>query len=377
MPPRATHELGPLVSERATEIERLGRLPDDVLKALSRAGCFRLFAPTWVTGSCPGYSGALRIIESLARADGSVGWSVAQCALGQIILGYLPQTTLKRVYEPGPDVCVAGVFAPKGRASRTAAGWRVSGRWPFASGCLWASWVYGQCLVMERRRVLLRDDGMPVTRLAVLPADRVEILATWDALGLQGTGSQDLQVNDQNCPEEWTCSLAEGHEGAEGIQSIFLADHAGLFVAAVASGIASGAIDDVACLAAEGKRPTFSPRRLADDPVFQERLGWSFMTVAAAEALLWAQAQRVESALGGATLSPVDRAGLRATCRQVTALALQATDALYELAGSSSVPRTSRLQRRFRDIHTAAQHAWNSPFATQQLGVSLVDPAQP
>jgi indole-3-acetate monooxygenase len=137
-------------------------------------------------------------------------------------------------------------------------------------------------------------------------------------------------------------------------------------------GIATGALDDIARVAEEGKRPTFSPRRLADDPVFQDRLGEAHMRLRAARALLYAQAGLVESLMAGVALATPERASLRATCHHVTALAVEAVDTAYTLGRASSIPRSSPLQRRLRDIHTVTQHAWNSRDSSQHLGVSLL-----
>lgn len=365
-------QLQPAISARAGEIERARRLPDDLVEDLGRAGCYRLFPPQWKRESEPDYSGALRIIEALAEADGSVGWTISQCMLGQVILGYLPRRALDEIYAEGPDVRCAGVFAPKGRASQTATGWQVSGRWPFATGCQFASWMYVQCLVIENRRVLLTPEKIPLTRLAVFPASVVEILDTWDAVGLRGTGSHDAQIQNRICAEDWTCSLAEVDGTGEGMQSVPLMEHAGLMLAAVAVGIATGALADIARVAEEGKRPAFSPRRLADDPIFQDRLGEAHMRLRAARALLYSQAKLVESVIAGVALATADRASLRATCHHVTALAVEAVDAAYTLGRSSSIPHSSPLQRRLRDIHTVTQHAWNSRDSSQHLGVSLL-----
>jgi len=359
----------------AAEIEKTRRLPDDLVEELGRAGCYRLFAPQWKTGKAPDYSAALLVFETLAEADGSVGWIASQCALAQVIMGYLPRATLETVYASGPDLLAAGAFAPKGRASRSGAGWRVTGRWPFVTGCQFVDWLYVQCFEVENRRIALTAERLPTTRLAVFRAEDVEILDTWNALGLRGTGSHDVQVRNRICADDWTCSLAAHDRKRDGVQAIPLVDHAGIFIAAVAVGIASGAVDDVIGVGASGKRPAFGRSRLADDAVFQCRLGEAHMQLQAARALLYTQAELVERAIEGAVLSPVDRSSLRATCNQVMGLAVNATDTAHALARSSSVWESSPLQRRLRDIHTATQHAWNSWDFLQNLGRDLLSDA--
>lgn len=367
------HRLKAVIRDRADEIEQARRVPPDLVDALEEAGCYRMFPPVWMCEGPPDYQGVLRVIEELAEADGSIGWSVSQTALAQVILGYLPRATLETVYAAGPDLRAAGVFAPKGRAWRSETGWRISGRWPFTTGCQFAAWIYVQSVVFENRRVVRTADDLPRTRLALFRAEDVEILDTWNALGLRGTGSHDVRVHNKNCTEAWTCALAEVDGTGEGVQAVPLLDHAGLFIAAVAVGIANGALREVAGLARSGKRPTFSPRRLAEDPVFHDRLGEAHMRARAARALLYAQARLVQLAIEGVSSTDVDRASLRATCHTVTRLAVKSVDRCHDLARSSSVPQISALSRRLRDIHTATQHAWNSADALQNLGRCLLD----
>lgn len=362
---------------RAGAIEQARRLPGDLVDMLREAGCMRLLTPAWKTGAEPGYATALRVIETLAEADGSVAWVISQTALAQLILNYLPRPTLESLYADGPDLRAVGVFAPKGRVKRTPSGWRVSGRWPFASGCQLARWVYLQCLVMEGRRVVLEPDGLPATRLVVLPAAALQIHDTWDALGLRGTGSHDISVDAYVCPEAMSCALAEVDGRGPGLHAVSLRDHAGLLIAAVAVGLAGGAVEDVARQAAAGQRPTFSASKLSEDPLFLDSLGTASMQQRAARALLYAQAALVEAAAAGGRLDDVERASLRATCHHVTRLATGALDAAFTLGRSASIWTTAPLQRRLRDIHTATQHAWNSADFTRQVGASLLAAAGP
>jgi alkylation response protein AidB-like acyl-CoA dehydrogenase len=369
-------QLQPSIRARAEEIESARRLPADLIQDLTDAGCFRLCTPQWKTGTRPDYTAALRVVEALAEADASVGWTVGQAALAQIILGYLPRAAQEALYGTGPDLKAAGVFAPKGRATRTGDAWQVSGRWQFATGCEFASVIYLQCLVFEDRRVVLRDDGVPVTRLAVFPAGDWSILDTWDADGLRGTGSHDVVIKNAVCPAGWTCGLAETDASGKDLQSVPLMDVAGLLIAAVAVGVAAGALSDISAVAAAGARPTFSPRRLAEDPVFQDALGAAHMRYRAARALLYAQAAIIERVLAGAATAGADRASLSATCHHVTSLAAETTDACFTLARSASVPRLAPVNRRWRDIHTATQHAFNSRESTQRLGEALAKGAR-
>ena len=116
---------------------------------------------------------------------------------GWINLGGLPRTTFDAIYAAGPDAIIGGVFAPAGTAVPVSGGYRVSGRWAFASGCEDCQWLFGNC--MEDR------DGAPQLRTALFSPDQIEIEDTWVVSGLCGTGSHHLVARDVFVPAERTC----------------------------------------------------------------------------------------------------------------------------------------------------------------------------
>jgi alkylation response protein AidB-like acyl-CoA dehydrogenase len=374
------HALLPAIAARAPEIEQAVGIPHDLLAALTETGCYRMLAPACYGGDELPLPDALEVVRALASADGAVGWTVGQAAVSQLILSYLPATTLDELYSAGPDLRAAGAIAPVGRAMRQEHGWRVAGRWPFVTGCRDAAWLYLQCLVVGDGTSDADSDEVPATRLVVFPAREVTITDTWHAVGLRGTASHDVRVAAAFCPDARSCALVGARTSIDspGFR-IPLLDQGGLFIAAVAVGIAEGALDDIAALAGVGKRPAFSRRCLAESPGFRERLGEAHLTLRAARALLREGAHSAWlAAIDGQVLPLSERAGLRATPATVTTLSVQAVDAAYRLGGGSAVYDRSPLQRRLRDIHTATQHAWTNHEHAGVLGALLagqtVDP---
>jgi indole-3-acetate monooxygenase len=132
-------ELAPVITARVAEIEAGRRIPQDLVQALRSIGVFRLFVPRSHGGMELDLPTALGIIGALARIDGSVGWTAMTGNGGQLFTPLLPRETYDQAYRNGPDVLVAGVSQPAGTAEKTEGGWRVNGRWPFASGCLHAT----------------------------------------------------------------------------------------------------------------------------------------------------------------------------------------------------------------------------------------------
>src|SRR5918995_7434868 len=131
----AVRELAPVIETRAEGIEEGRRLPTDLVDALTDAGCFRMLVPRSHGGAELDLPAQMRVIEELARADGSVGWTVMIGGIGPVVLGKLPRSTFDAFYAAGPDVIVGGAFNPTGTATPVDGGFRATGRWSFASGC--------------------------------------------------------------------------------------------------------------------------------------------------------------------------------------------------------------------------------------------------
>jgi alkylation response protein AidB-like acyl-CoA dehydrogenase len=390
-------DLAVLASKLRGDAERDRTLPAELVGELTAAGCFRMVTPHSHGGDELPLPDLIRVVATLSRADGAVGWAVGQAALAQVVFAYLPPPTFDTLYAGGPDVVGAGATAPKGRAMRAAeGGWRISGQWPFVTGCGHARWFFGQCVVVDDHPAVETageaTPGPPPMRLAVLPMDRVTVVDSWHVLGLRGTGSNDVKVRRRVCPDEWTCSVVGARPALD--RPVFrtpLLEYGALLVAAAAVGIAWGAVDDVLALAGAGKRPAFSPTALADQPLFQDRAGEAYLAARSAEALLTAQAtaawarasqpsppSRSSQASPSSQSSPdvpvslVERAALRATAAEVATLARRAVDTAYQLGGGSSIYDSCGLQQRMRDLYTATQHAIASRQPYLVLGSALV-----
>lgn len=364
-------ELLPEITKRADEVEDGRRLTDDLVASLRAAGCLRMLVPAEYGGLALPMPEALGVIEKLATADGSVAWSVGQVGLSQLIIGCAGKETVNAVYASGPDVYAAGAVAPKGRASAVDGGWRVTGQWPFVTGCQHASWLYLNCVLVSDRAVQVSESGTPVTRIVLLPAAQAQIVDTWHTLGLRGTGSHDVAVAGAFCPTSRAVELVEG--SPEAMRAADSIAQSSLIIASVAVGVATGALDDAVSLATGGKRPSLSATRLAASATFQDRLGEAHTVLRAAKALLRDEAEQAWTrACVDVPTSAQERAQTRAAAAQVTTLAAAVVDTAYGLGGGSAVYDTSPLQRRLRDVHTATQHfvAGRNSYAT--VGALLV-----
>src|SRR5690242_5354083 len=147
------------IRARAAEFEDARRIPIDLVDILRDLGVFRMLVPSSHGGMELDLPTALKILTALSRIDGSFGWTAMIGAGAALFAASLPRETFETIYRNGPDVRVAGAAAPLGKAERVAGGWRVTGRWPFASGCLHADWMAGMCVMMENGKPIPGSAG--------------------------------------------------------------------------------------------------------------------------------------------------------------------------------------------------------------------------
>ncbi len=364
----AAREVAPAVRAAADRIEQARRLPADVVALLTDAGLFRLCVPHALGGSEADPATIVATIETIAAADGSAGWCVAIGITSGLLSGYLDDATAREIYGP-PAAISGGVFAPKGTATAIEGGYRVSGRWPFASGCQHCAWLMGGSVVMEGGKPQLLANGAPDIRLMLFPAGEATVIDTWSVSGLAGTGSHDIAVDDIFVPAERAVSLITDRPRSP--RPLYVFPVFGLLaigIAGVALGIARTAIDELVALAG-GKTPSGSRKRLADRAVVQAQVAEAEALLQSGRALLFdAVGAAWESACTTRTIATAERARVRLAATHATRSAARAVDLMYDAGGGTSVYRVSLLQRCFRDVHVATQHMMVSPSTFELTG---------
>jgi len=371
-PVAAAERLALLAQERAPYAEQERRLAPDLVDELARAGLFRLLVPEAVGGSEASPVTMVESVEALARGDASAAWCVAVAATSGLLLAYLPEPAAATVFDR-PDVVLGGVFAPRGRARIEGDGFRVSGRWPFASGSSHCDWLMGGCLVESPSGELLtRPGGMPDIRLMLAPASEVVIHDTWHVTGLRGTGSNDIEFDGLLIPRELTGSVFTEPPVQPGALYLFpLFGLLAVAIAAVALGNARGALDELIVLASE-KTPTGSRRRLAERATVQAEVAEAEASLRAARAFLLDEVTRAWTLAGEhGEVAVSERLSLRLAATHAASAAARVVESVYRLGGGSVIYESSPLQRRFRDAHVATQHMLVAP-ATWELGGRLV-----
>lgn len=369
----AAEALCPTIAARADAIEAARRLPADLASTLAAASLFRLFIPRAYGGlECPPAL-ALAVLERLARADASVGWCTMIAATTAYQSGFLVPAVAREIYAPA-DGIYGGVFAPMGRAEVVDGGYRVSGRWAWASGSANCTWLSGGCQIVEDGSVRTLPGGAPDSRMLLFPADAVELIDTWQVAGLAGTGSGDMAARELFVPAECSVSLLSDPPTVAG--PLYQFPTFGLLalgIAAVAIGNARAAIDDLRALAL-AKTPQGSRRPLAQRAQAQAEVARAEATLRGAHAFLReAVAAAWQAAEAGGGIDLRARAELRLAATHATRTAADVARAMYDLGGGSALFLASPLQRRFRDAHAMTQHMMIAPPSYELAGRVLLE----
>ena len=349
--------LAPEITARAAEIEAARRIPADLLDRLRSLGMFRMFVLRSHGGLELTLPEGLEVISALARLDGSLGWTAMVACAGNLFTTLTPRETYDRIFRDGPDVAICGSSQPAGTAEPAGKGFRVSGRWPFASGCTHADWMGAVCRIIKDGKPVTGPNGGPLMRGFVMPASDWKIEDTWYAAGLKGTGSHHIALRDVMVPEENFFDLEGGVACLPGPLYQAFWHLVPLFHGAFALGVAAGTLDELVALANTGRQQFHAATSMRESETFQFELGRISAGLRAAQAFHKVQAAshwdhalagtlKGESLLIDGTQSAV---WIATTCVGVV-------DGCFALAGSSALYETSPLQRRLRDLHVAAQH---------------------
>lgn len=365
--------LEPTIRAAADQIERDGRLPDALVRAISEAGIFRMMVPKSLGGQEVDPITQLDVLEIIARGDGSTGWVTAIASGTAWTLAFLPPETAAEILADPHAIIVGTLAAPSGgRAVEVDGGYRLSGRWPFGSGCKHASWLISRTVVFEGDTPKLDANGQPVTRVLVFPANQATILDTWHVSGLNGSGSNDYTVDDIFVPAVRSFGLTGEpafHDSPLYLGRFFLLAHGahGLGIARAAVDALTGTVRDKRQTGAGGDA------FVRDRPDIQLAVAQAEALVRGARAYLWETTRQVwDEACTTGAISPENRALARLANSAAFESAVRAVDLAYSAGGGSAIYHKSPLQRYFRDMHTVSQHSVVAPSSFTQIGQALL-----
>jgi indole-3-acetate monooxygenase len=364
--------LRPLIEEEAARSEDEGTLTSSVVEALVDNQLSAAWIPRSLGGSEIDFVDALNLIEEISFADGATGWVLmAWMAATGMSSSYLPQSAVEVMYGGERFPLLAGQGMSANRAIPEPGGYRLSGKWSYASGSAQADYFHGGATVFEGDVPRMRPDGWPDQRLFYVPRDQVQLTGNWDVLGLRATASEDYVMDGVFIPEDFTHrhDCAESERGGSlyrlGIIAMACNVHA-----AFALGVGRKALDEIERLVGAGVGRFGTS---ADSTSFHEKLGSAEARYRSARAFVYETWRGVQAVLDGGELPSVRQHSLiRLAVNHATTIAAETCSFAYVAGGGVSL-RKSTIQRCFRDIHGATQHMIASPPMLQGTGREFLD----
>jgi alkylation response protein AidB-like acyl-CoA dehydrogenase len=370
----ATREILPLVRAGGDEGERERRLPRHVADAMAEIGICRMLAPRAAGGLEVDPITYLNVIEALSRAEGSAGWCAQVYTANSHLAGFLSTEIGWELYGKNPKSIMSGTLAaPYGHARVVEGGFRVTGRWPYGSGCDNADWVsFTTGVFLDDDRPRLDEHGLPEQRIIVVPASSATIHGNWYVSGLRGTGSHDVSLQDVFVPNERTFWWTETphHPGALYRHRWWLLAHG-----AQRLGVARAMIDALYDLA-QVKTPTRQTNLIRDRSITQMQFAQAEAICSAARAFLWETTRKLwEKTSAGESATMKDLALARLASTNASVGAQQVAELMFSAAGGTAISTSCPIERLFRDAHAAAAHATASIPTYEQWGRVLIHPA--
>ncbi len=364
----AVESVSDAAAASADESERLGTLAPAAVEAIREAGLFALKLPLELGGAEADPVTQIEVIEALSYIDASAGWClmIGATAIGQPG-AFAGDEAVAAIFADGRIPTAATSTALRGKATPVEGGYMVTGRWPFASGVRHAEWMTAGASV--------QTGSESVNMTVVFPVSEGRIHDNWHVMGLEGSGSNDISVNELFVPSaySWDPTVWDPKRGGAiyrmGRPGFVANEHSG-----VALGIARRALDEIVASASARKRGNPPTGFLSDREAFRRDIAICDLRLRSARALAIDVYERAfQTACAGRTPGDGAQSEMRAVSTYVTEVALDVVAVAFRYAGGSAIHRSDILQRCLRNINAAAQHFMVSDTALENYGAIMLD----
>jgi alkylation response protein AidB-like acyl-CoA dehydrogenase len=356
------------IRESARDTEKSGRVPASHIDLLRSVGYFNIVKPARFGGEQGAFADLVEANIEISSACASTGWVAGLLSAHQWLLAMFDERVQQEVWENNPDALLCGSYAPVRMAERVEGGVKLSGDWAFASGCENAQWAFCAAIIPPQS-----EGARPVPAFLLVPASDYTIADTWDVVGLAGTGSKSLILQNVFVPEyrmlsfpDATSGRTPGGRGYKGVGlfNIPLLMGVPFCLGSAAVGAAKGALDSY--VAHMGTRVTRGAvaggnNKIAEFPTIQLRVAEASACVDAAREIMLrdiARAQQLSQARedGLGEITEDDRILARRSQSFAVSLALRAVEALNASTGGLGLQMSNPVQRAWRDANAVGRH---------------------
>ena len=363
-------DLLPGFRERAEETEALRVVPEASIKELEETGFFKLLQPKRFDGHEADPVTFYTAVRDIASACGSTGWVSSVVGVHPWQVALFADEAQQAVWGEDTNVRLSSSYAPTGKATVTEGGYILNGKWSFSSGCDHCSWVLLGGLVFT-------EEGQIVDfKTFMVPRDKYTIIDVWNMVGLAGTGSNDILVEDVFIPDAFTLSMGEtgqckGPGQEQNTSDLYKLPFHSIFTGTITTpiiGMAMGAYDEHVEMQQKRTRAAYLGEKASLDPFSAVRIARASSEIDAAWALLVNNIREEQDYVARGEKIPL-KTRLKVRRDQVigSQRAIDAIDALFEASGGRALAKGTYLQRAWRDAHAGRVHAANDPERALQM----------
>ncbi len=353
------HQIGPLLREQAIIADRNRMLPQESVDALDSTGAWDISTLKRYGGYEGGAAMLLEVARTVGYYDPSAGWCVVISNGSVMLANRFSDGVLDEVFANGP-IKSASIFAqPQGTATPDGDGWRVTGKWPFASNSNYAEWALGILFIKEN------ETDAPRIGFALMRRDEFEIQDTWFTIGMRGSGSNTMIAENLWVPKDRVITFEDlmGDGPEKDPNATFgrrLTPHLAMSttIQAPSLGAAYAALDYTNDLSNKRGITYTHYKKQSDSGAFVQNLGAASIKIDGARLLLERSAAEVDAAAAGTIPMPLPlRARQRAGIGHAGHELVDAVNELCWLHGTAAFAENSLLGRMWRDINTGTRHA--------------------
>jgi alkylation response protein AidB-like acyl-CoA dehydrogenase len=350
---------------RANEFDDQQFISQDIIEKFRELGIYRALVPKQLGGNELTAAQFCEVIEEVSKADGSAGW-VASFGMGVVYLSALPKETLKEIYADTPDIVFAGGIFPPQPAEKNENGFNVKGRWKFSSGCMGAD-VVGVGIAPKQ------GEKLDLPRMAVMPASKASVEKNWDVVGLAGTGSHDLLVDNVDVAEHWTFVRGGASVLNEAMFRYPSLSFATQVLTVVGLGVARAALDELKAMASGRASVTGAPN-IGERPITQVELAKAEAELRAARSFFYESIHDAWASLEkGDAVSVAQTNLLRLSSTHASRVSADVARKVQMLSGMTGVYKSNPLSRFVNDAQVVTQHAFMGDITWQNAGAIFFD----
>lgn len=355
--------LTPVLRERAPRTEEARQLLPETLQDFVAAGFYRILQPARYGGYEMSPLTLFKVAMELAKGCPSSAWCMSLIAVHNWEIALLDPQCAADLWSEDPDARASSSYAPFGKVTVVEGGYRISGRWSWSSGSDHCSWVILGGVVPRE------GGGPPDLRAFIIPRSDYEVVDVWHVLGLKGTGSNDIVVQDAFVPEHRTHQFIHSFMMADPGRATFTSRNYrypfGVIFAyslsVVALGMADGALEafreDM-----KVRLGAYDGAKAMEEPFVRHRLAEAEAIIRGLHTRLEANFAEMDALIDADEAFPLDlRVKNKWDAQWIAKEAMKAVELLFKASGARGIRLESPMQRYFRDVHAASNHAFLNP----------------